>query len=359
MTKLYIGVDLHKRSSTWVGIDADRNEVMNVTCPVRFADIERLVARLPAPPEETELALEPVCGWRWISELGKAKGITIHPANPKGLGEIAGSHKKTDTNDARSLANLLRAGYLPPAYDAPEEVHRLRRAVRHRSFLVSRATRAKCRIQAICTAEGAHRTTEKPMTNTGREMIEHTGDRYPEISDLYALIDDGAPYTARAESEIVERLAATPELQQVADIIRTMPGIGPVTAAAIVSEVGDFTRFPSPKHLASYAGLNPIVRASGEKHSVFRLSKRGSRILRAALIDSACRVRDKEASRHLYAYYERMVSVHAKSRLEARVALAHKMLTCLWYMATRGVEYDDQALQSAQSGVTSKFLPGA
>ena len=358
-TTLYIGADLHKRSSTWVGLDPDGNEVLHKRCPCDIASIEQLIARLPAPAQEIEVALEPVCGWRWISECLEEHGIRVRPANPKRLYEIARSHTKTDRRDARTLANLLRTGYLPPAYKAPRQVQALRRTVRHRDALVAHRTAAKCRLSALCTADGAHNTTPRPGTNTGRELIEHNRDELPEHAELYELIDALQPYIAAADTRISERVSADPELANTAQLVQTMPGVGPVTAAAIVAEVGRFDRFPSPKQLVSYAGLNPIVRASGEKHGTFRLSKQGSRVLRAAVVDAATRVRDTEGSRNLYAYYERMLTTGGKSRLEARVALAHKMLTIMWYMVTRNVAYTDQALQPAQSGVSPTTLPGA
>jgi transposase len=311
-----------------------------------------LIARLPAPAQEIEVALEPVCGWRWISECLEAAGVRVQPANPKQLHEIARSHTKTDRRDARTLANLLRTGYLPPAYKAPEKIQALRRTVRHR-------TAAKCRLAALCTADGAHNTAVRPNTTTGRELIMHHRGELPEHAELYDVIDDLQPYIAAAGERITERVSADPELVGTAQLVQTMPGVGPVTAAAIVAEVGRFDRFPSPKQLVSYAGLNPIVRASGEKYGTFRLSKQGSRVLRAAVVDAATRVTDKDGSRNLYAYYERMLAGHGKSRLEARVALAHKMLTILWYIVTRNVAYTDQALQPAQSGVSPNTLPGA
>jgi transposase len=358
-TTVYIGADLHKRSSTWVGLDPDGNEVLHKRCPCDVASIETLIARLPAPAQEIEVALEPVCGWRWISECLEDHGVRVQPANPKRLYEIARSHTKTDRRDARTLANLLRTGYLPPAYKAPKEVQALRRAVRHRDALVSHATATKCRLQALCTADGAHNTTPRPGTNTGREIIMHHRGELPEHAELYEVIDALQPYIAAAGERISERVSADPELAATVSLLETMPGVGEVTAAAIVAEVGRFDRFPSPKQLVSYAGLNPIVRASGEKRGTFQLSKHGSRVLRAAIINAATRVRDKEGSRNLYAYYERMLTTGGKSRLEARVALAHKMLTIMWYMVTRNVAYNDQALQPAQSGVTPNTFPGA
>ena len=357
-TKLYVGVDLHKRSSTWVALDPEKNEVLQKKCSPDIKSLETLLARLPAKPEEIKLALEPVLGWRWIARRCQKEGITVYPANPKKLKEIAYSDKKTDIHDARSLANLLRADYLPEAYMASDEVQYLRTLVRHRQVLVSLRTSLKCRIHAFCTAQGEHNTTSAPFKKEGREWLERvSGQR--EIKDHSELIEKIQPYLKAVEKRIEEEIENQSELKKMIDLLQTIPGVGPVSSAAIAAEVADFSRFDSAKKLASYAGLNPIVRASGDKKHTFRLSKQGSPVLRHTLIEVATRVRDKENSRNLYAYYHRMKKEHKKTPLEARIALAHKMLGCMYYMSKYNVSFNDQALRSAQSGVISKDLPGA
>ena len=64
---------------------------------------------LPAKPEETKLPVEPVCGWRWMTDICEEVGIDVRIANTIKLRQIADSGQKTDKNDALTLAELLRA----------------------------------------------------------------------------------------------------------------------------------------------------------------------------------------------------------------------------------------------------------
>jgi transposase len=92
-------------------------------------------------------------------------------------------------------------------------------------------------------------------------------------------------------------------MQQIPQFITSIPGIGPVTGAAILSEIGDIQRFESPEKLVAYAGLDASVYQTGQfEASVAHISKRGSPYLRHALWQAAT-----VAARHdpdLLAFYQ-------------------------------------------------------
>jgi len=119
MPKLYVGVDWHKRSSTWVAIDEHRNQVYQRSWECTPAGVEAAIASLPADPTEMQLAVEPVCGWRWMSTLCEATGIDTRIANTIKLRQIAETGQKTDKQDARTLAELLRARTISPKHTRP------------------------------------------------------------------------------------------------------------------------------------------------------------------------------------------------------------------------------------------------
>lgn len=109
------------------------------------------------------------------------------------------------------------------------------------------------------------------------------------------------------------------------DIIRmkTIPNIGLIAAVVIKAYVGDFNRFPNAQKLASYAGLIPSVRQSGEHTRSGHITKEGPRILRAVLVQSATGMKPSAGS--LYEVY------HKKGKeigyKKARVMMAKKLLT--------------------------------
>lgn len=348
MEKLYVGVDWHKRTSTWVAINEARRQVYERSWGCTPEDVHAAISSLPAAPEQMVLGVEPVCGWRWMTQLCADRGIRdVRVANPKRLREIAETAKKTDKNDAHTIAELLRMDYLPCAYRASDEVYALRLLARQRTFFTRLGIATKCRIHGVCTALGATQTAERPLHKAGRIAISNGSNE--ELREMYALMDEIAARKERIERKIAGVVGDT----QLYRIVSSIPGIGPVTGAAIIAEAGDFARFHAPSSLISYAGLYPRERSSGGAQRLGGMSKEGSRTLRYAIIEAAMRVRDTERSRNLYTHYDAARNRRKKTPKQARVVLAHKMLTILWYLVGRGVCYDDRAVKPAQREMTS------
>lgn len=348
MTKLYVGVDWHKRTSTWVAINEERQKIYSRSWGCTPEEVHAAISSLPATPGSIILGVEPVCGWRWMTEICSERGIgSVQVANPKRLREIAETAQKNDKNDAQIIAELLRMNYLPTAYRAPDEVHGLRVLVRQRTFFMRFGAATKCRIHGVCTALGVHKTAERPLLKAGRAAIMKGANE--ELHDMYAFMDEISEHQARIEKKIADTIQHTVLYQ----IVSSLPGIGPVTGAAIIAEVGDFSRFKTPSALISYAGLYPKERSSGGIQRFGGMSKQGSRTLRYSIIEAAMRIRDTERSHNLHTHYDAARYGRKKTAKQARVVLAHKMLTIMWHLAKHGIAYDDRAVKPAQREMTS------
>lgn len=346
MTKLYVGVDWHKRTSTWVAINDQREKVYERVWECTPQAVQSAVASLPAEAKEIRLAVEPVCGWRWMTDLCEQTGIDVRIANTIKLRQIADSGQKTDKNDALTLAELLRADYLPEAYKVPDDIYELRMLVRERAHFISQSTATKCRIHSVCTARGNHNTAERPLHKAGRDAL------YTKESGLYEMflsLEETTAHVTNLEKQIVKTITDTGTYT----ILLSMPGIGPVTAAAIYAEVGDFRRFKTPAALISYAGIYPKERSSGDLKRYGSISKAGSRVLRYSIIEAAMRVRDTEKSRNLYTHYLVAKEGRHKTPKQARVVVAHKLLTIAWHLVHQGIVYNDHAVKPAQREITS------
>jgi transposase len=108
--------------------------------------------------------------------------------------------------------------------------------------------------------------------------------------------------------------------------VQAINGVGRVSAAVLVAEIGDVTRFPTPQHLCSWCGLTPKHRESDHKTRRGRISKQGSRLVRATLIEGISRY---HGGTRLDAQYRKIARRRGKNK--ARVALARKVLTLVYY----------------------------
>lgn len=345
MSKLYVGVDWHKRTSTWVAINEEREKVYEKVWECSPEAVKAAVTSLPAKAAEISLAVEPVCGWRWMTDLCTENGIDVRIANTIKLRQIADSGQKTDKNDALTLAELLRADYLPEAYKVPDDIYELRILVRERAHFISQSTATKCRIHSVCTARGNHQTAEHPLHKSGWDTL------YTKESGLYEMfqsLEEIKAHVTNLEERIVESIVDTHTYK----ILLSLPGVGPVTASAIYAEVGDFKRFHTSAALISYAGIYPKERSSGDMKRYGSISKAGSRVLRYSIIEAAMRVRDTDKSHNLYTHYQ-SAKARNKTAKQARIVVAHKLLTIAWHLVSRGTKYDDHLVKPAQREITA------
>ncbi len=345
MNKTYLGIDLHKRSSVWTLLNHERKVLheANVLCTPEH--VKEAVLKLPSTPEEVSVAIEPVCGWRWYIEILEEMGMDVHVANPYKTRLIADSKLKNDKVDAKALAELLRADFLPESYKAPEDINNLRMIVRHRAYLVRMRTGIKNRIHGICTRKGLHLTSLKPLLKKGIEDLKNGSDE--EIKDLLVVMKELDAHIDLIE----EKMKAESKNNQTVKLMMTMPGIGVITGCSIYAEVGDFNRFASPSALSSYAGIIPRQRSSGASIRMGHITKMGSKVLRYSLVEASFRIRDTLKSKFLFSFYKRLAPKCGAKK--ARVALARKMLVILWHMVKNNTLYIDRSLKSTQSEVIS------
>ncbi|HET9968557.1 MAG TPA: transposase [Streptosporangiaceae bacterium] len=176
-------------------------------------------------------------------------------------------------------------GRLPEAWAAPPEVRALREVVRYRHKLVQQRTSCKDQVHAVLAKLGIA-VTHSDIFGTGGglwlDQLVLPAPYAAKVASLRALIAvlDGQVTQLGAEAAVM--LAGQPGYPAV----RELPGIGPVLAAVIISEIGDVTRFRKPGQLCSWAGLTPRHYESDTKVIRGHVSKQGSRILRWALTEA-------------------------------------------------------------------------
>lgn len=327
-----LGIDVHKHTSTAVLVNDKHETVSEETIRSHPKDFNRLIDLFPVPPPETQVALEPVGPWRWITTQLEEAGMEIHIANPRKVRLIAESKQKTDKNDAYMLARLLQSGYFPEARKVPEDVYQLRLLLRERQHVVRMRVSTINRLHGIATTQGLHTIAYgNPNTKAGKASIMEGNNTIQK--ELHLLIEELNTRIAVFD----ERCSACVKEQPTAQLLMTIPGVGVITALTVVAEVGSFTDFPSPKKIAAFAGLVPKQRSSGTTMRLGSITHQGSPQLRTALVECAMRIHKKGAP-ELYTFVERLKPVVGAKK--ARVALARKLIVIMWYMAIHNETYD-------------------
>lgn len=320
---VYVGVDLHRKTSQVVALDDGGAVVLTRRVGSRPEELMRVFGELePAP---LEVAFEATFGWSWFADLLADAGIPAHMAHPLATKAISSARVKNDSVDAKTLAHLLRSNLLPEAWIAPPEAREARRLARMRTSLVRMRTRLTCQVHALLAEHGALPEMTDVFGRAGKRFLAEL--ELPEISRArieanVRLAEGIAGEVAVAERELRSLFRGDDRLARLTRI----PGIGFITAATVLTEVWDVSRFPSADRLSSWAGLTPSERSSAEHTRRGHISKQGSRWLRWVLVEAAARPqRDPD----LRAFLDR-IAVRRGTKI-ARVALARRLLTLCYY----------------------------
>ena len=332
---LFVGVDLHKKTLTVCVMTADRTVVQRkllyCCCPEQ---IEKFFASLPQP---VQVVIEATACYEWLWTLLEPLVERIVLAHPQKLRVIAESVNKTDKVDAEILARFLAAGMIPEAYRPTPRQRQHRALVRHRYFVRKRIGRLKNKIHHLLGNYNADR--KNLFSSEGLKYlasVEVSGaDRFV-LNQLLADWEHAEKQMAALSKELTAfaKKAATGEKEARA-VLHSIPEVGPVTVDVVVSEIGDLERFASAKRVVAYAGLAPTVRESAGKRKELGITKRGSKLLRWALVETSWRLVRNSARWHTT--FEKLRKRRGKKK--AIVAVARRLLTVMVALWRSGQNY--------------------
>lgn len=286
--------------------------------------------------EHDEVALEATCNTHAIARLlGRHVGRVV-VSNPQKTRAIAEARVKTDKVDARVLAELLAAGFLPSVWIADDDTQALRRQVARRAHIVRQRTRLKNRVQSILHRNLIPRCPAADLFgHKGRAWLaeqELPADERQAVEALLRQLDFHGDELKLVDAELARVALRREEVKR----LMTIPGVDATVALSIVAAVGDFGRFRSPEKLVSYLGLNPRVRQSGgQPASHGRITKQGRAHARGMLVEAAWAAAKTPGP--LRAFYER---VRARRGMQiAVVATARKLAVLCWHLIVKGEDY--------------------
>lgn len=330
-----VGIDLHKRIIV-ICVMNDKREVVDRK---RFSNEEtKAMEEYFRGLGEFQAVVEATGTYEWLYTLVKPLAKRLVLAHPKKLRIIAESTRKSDKVDAQVLALFLALDMIPPAHCPSPEIREYRRWVRLRHGIQRRITSVKNRMRAVLARYNADR--EDLFTQAGRNglgrMKVSAADRWAleRYREELELLEKQLERTEEAIEEYVKQ--ASPAVQEGRAVLQTIPGVGPVTADVVLSELGEVERFSSQKKGCAYAGLIPSHRQSGEREKRGSITKEGSPLLRWALVEAAWRVIRYSAKwRRIY---ERLLA-STRQKKKAIVAVARRLLCVMMAMVRNGCSY--------------------
>jgi transposase len=327
---MFVGLDLSRKRLDWQALDreGERIAIGGVT-PDRDG-LAHLVQRLGDAP--VLAVIESMSGARFVHDQLELAGWDVRIADAVKARGLAPLACKTDTIDCWVLAELARLDLVPEIWLPDPAVRAERERARFRLHLVKHRSSLKNRVHAILFQHGVPNPHRDLFGAGGRRLLDRLCLPEPWASTVHAslaLIDTLDEQIHACERELRELGADHPYIP----LLITCPGIAWVLGYTIASEIGDISRFPTPRKLVGYTGLCPKVEQSGERDRRGPLRKNGPDHLRWALIEAA---HTAARNPHYRPIVERMRARHGQKRGSkiAAIEIARRQTEAIWHMLT-------------------------
>lgn len=357
----YIGMDVHKDTISVAIAQAGQEE-------------PRFYGRIPNSPPAIGKLIKKVCPggeamlfcyeagpcgyevYRFLTAAGQDCLVVAPSLIPK----KASDRVKTDRRDALSLARLLRAGELTAVWVPDQEQEAMRDLTRAREDFKAAERRARQRLNAFVLRHGLTYTSGKSKwTLAHRRWLQSLKLESPiqqiVFQEYLDAIDQASQRVADLESQMQGSLL-TWSLAPVVEGLMALRGLSLVAAMTVVAELGEITRFDSPKQLMAYIGLVPSEHSSGAARRQGAITKTGNGHVRRMLVESSWSYRFParktaylqrraaatsdsiqaiawKAQKRLCGRYRKMTQVQGKLPVVACTAIARELLGFIWAIA--------------------------
>jgi transposase len=332
----WIGVDAHRDFAHVTEIGTDGIET-NYRVELTAEGLTAFKARLGS---EAQLVLEASTNtFRLVDELRPHAGrvVVAHPSQTRGASAF---HAKTDKRDSKILAQLLAAGFVSEVWVPDADTRSLRGQIEHRQVLSQWRAATKQRMKSLLNQEMIRPSVLFLTGPTGRRFLKGLQGENPgcygRLASLLRLHDAIDLEVRTIDRDMSKWCKASEEGR----LLLTIPGIGAVVAATLLSQIGEVGRFSNPGKLCAYAGLVPRVHQSGKSMRIGAISG-GRSLMRWAL---------SIAVPHAVAHSGALQEFHRqlcerRPRMVAHVACARKLLIIIWHMLMKRRSYRDEDTQ--------------
>ena len=343
----YVGMDCGDRQHRVVVLDKQGKEVERRTLRNRRNEVVEGLEEFGS----SLVAIEVGTHSRWLQRVLEESGHTVIVANARKLPAISRSAEKTDWRDAEMLARLVR---FDPKLLFPIE-HRGEQAQVHLGVLKARDAVVRVRTSLINAVRGLLKSQGYRAPSCSADAFaKRMGPAIPEELEpaLEGLVKTIGELTRRIR-EYDEKLTKLAEHYPEVELLRQVPGVGPVTALAYVLTIEDPGRFQKSRKVGAYVGLTPRKNQSGEVDKELRITKHGDEYLRRLLVSAAQYILNPLNTHDsaLRQFGLRLAQGGKRAKKRAVVAVARKLavlLHRLWvtgevYEPLRAVDYKEEA----------------
>jgi transposase len=327
---LYVGLDLSRKRLDWQALLPAGELAASGAVPPDRDGLAKLVRRLGDAP--VLAVIESMSGARFVHDRLELAGWDVRIADASKARGIAPLACKTDRIDCWVLAELARLALVPEIWLPDPAVRAERELARFRLHLVKHRSALKNRVHATLFQHGLPSPSSDLFGAGGRRMLARLSLPQPWASTVaasLALIDSLDAQIERCERELRTLGAA----HRYVPLLLTCPGIGPILAFTIASEIGDIDRFPSPRKLIGYTGLCPRVQQSGERDRRGPLRKNGPNHLRWALVEAAHTAYRTPLYRPVLERKRAQLGAKQGTKVAA-IDVARRLAEAIWHMLT-------------------------
>ena len=329
---MIIGCDFHPSWQQVSWLDSETGETGEQKLVHAAGEAKRFYEQLSAP---ALVGMEATGNSQWFIELVQDLGHEIWIGDAAQIRASYVRKQKTDKRDAAHILKLVVEGRFPRLWTPDREQRDLRQLVLHRHKLVMIRSRVKNELQHLSLNKGMQKKRTL-WSQAGQKLLRElplkpwAACRREDLLGLLAMLDEQIGKLDRAVQQAAEQ---NPQSK----LLMTQPGVGPNTALAFVLTIGDASRFPRGKQVASYLGLIPREESSGGRQKLGAITKQGNRLLRSLLVEAAqIAVRYDPEFRKQYLH-----RCHQKPKGVAKVAAARKLAVRLYWMLRTQVAYPE------------------
>jgi len=342
--KYYCSLDVSLNSTATCIVNHDGTIIRESEVPSEPAAIDQWLKATGLPIERVGLEAGGLSSWLCQELLaGGWPVICIETRHAKAA--MKAQQVKTDRNDARGLAQILRSGWYRTVHVKSLESHQVRALLASRKAILVKCVDLENELRGLLKIFGV-RLASRVGHGSFDEAVRKAITAEPLLARALVPLLDARTVLYKTYLKLDNAVKAVVRTDPVCQRLMTVPGVGPVTSLTFKAGVDDVNRFRSSRTVAAHFGLTPRRYQSGETDNPGRISKAGDRDVRMALYTAAHALMTRsDAWSTLKAWGLRLAKIRGHRR--AVVAVARKLAVILHRMWVDGTDFRAARLQGA------------